>query len=106
MSAPIPLRRNFGASLRHAHEACPGTSAPWRYSAGHSGLRVQLTDGKGPGCLETRASRVPGAKGVFAQATGRSGYSSSELIRGRVSDARALANISACSHCLRVRLFR
>jgi hypothetical protein len=33
-------------------------------------------------------------------------YSSSELIRGVVSDARALASISACSHCLRVCLFR
>ena len=33
-------------------------------------------------------------------------YSSSELISGRPSDARALASISACSHCLRVRLFR
>jgi hypothetical protein len=33
-------------------------------------------------------------------------YSSSELIRGVVSDARALASIRACSHCLRVRFFR
>ena len=33
-------------------------------------------------------------------------YSSSELIRGMVSDARALASISACSHCLRVSCFR
>jgi hypothetical protein len=28
------------------------------------------------------------------------------VIRGVVSDARALASISACSHCLRVCLFR
>lgn len=32
-------------------------------------------------------------------------YSSSELISGRPSDARALASISACSHFLRVRPF-
>ena len=27
--------------------------------------RAQKAIGKGPGCLETRASHVPGAKGVF-----------------------------------------
>ena len=44
---------------------------------------------------------------IVGAARGRStGYSSSEVIRGVVSDARALASISACSHCLRVRLFR
>ena len=32
-------------------------------------------------------------------------YSRSELMSGKPSDARALASISACSHCLRVRLF-
>jgi hypothetical protein len=32
-------------------------------------------------------------------------HSSSELISGGPSDTRALASISACSHCLRVRLF-
>ena len=32
-------------------------------------------------------------------------YSNSELIKGRPSDARALASMSACSHCLRVRFF-
>ncbi len=32
-------------------------------------------------------------------------YSSSELISGQSSDARALASVSACSHCLRVRPF-
>jgi hypothetical protein len=64
--------------------------------------------------LETRASRVLGAEGVLSSdAPGRAprgpkvpAYSSSELISGEPSDARALANISACSHCLRVRLFR
>jgi ABC transporter substrate binding protein len=33
----------------------------------------------------------------------RGGYTKSELIRGRDSEARALANISACSRCLRAR---
>jgi hypothetical protein len=32
-------------------------------------------------------------------------YSRSELMSGKPSEARALASISACSHCLRVRLF-
>ena len=38
---------------------------------------------------------------------GQSGasHSNSELMRGRASDARALASISACSHCLRLRPF-
>jgi hypothetical protein len=64
---------------------------------------------------ETRASHVLGAKGVFTQSRTlldnrtRDGfvpaYSRSELMSGKPSDARALASISACSHCLRVRLF-
>jgi len=72
--------------------------------------------GKGPGIgQETRASHVLGAKGVFTQSRTlldnrtRDGfvpaYSRSELMSGKPSDARALASISACSHCLRVRLF-
>jgi hypothetical protein len=60
------------------------------------GTRAAMSLAKGEQMWERRVGR----------STGRCSYSSSELIRGVVvSDALALASISACSHCLRVRPF-
>jgi hypothetical protein len=67
------------------------------------GALNELRDSLGAGA-NSRA-RTKDAPGQSLKATGRSGYSNSELMSGGASDACALANISACSRCLRVRIF-
>ena len=86
-----------------------------RHTGAHSLMRrANSVRGKGPGSAKKPGPPTSMCEGVPPQqdAPGQShtdwvvpAYSSSELISGRPSDARALASVGACSHCLRVRLF-
>ena len=119
-----PTKDEADLSLRGAHEArqatalarpqaprCPPVSVHRLRACRHDrvarirrrGALNELRDSLGAGA-NSRA-RTKDAPGQSLKATGRSGYSNSELMSGGASDARALANISACSRCLRVRIF-
>ena len=79
--------------LQHAVDVLEGENAELRQMA--TVLMLQIQGLLGPTVERPRN---------LALQSGAS-HSSSELISGGPSDTRALASISACSHCLRVRLF-